>query len=55
MTGENIKGEYQLMQLLASLADMKKEYQKVLNALESVRQKGYGVVLFGNIPRYRIS
>ncbi len=44
MTGENIKGEYQLMQLLASLADMKKEYQKVLNALESVRQKGYGVV-----------
>ena len=44
MTGENIKGEYQLMQLLASLADMKKEYKKVLNALESVRQKGYGVV-----------
>lgn len=44
MTGENIKGEYQLMQLLSSLADMKKEYKKVLNALESVRQKGYGVV-----------
>lgn len=44
MTGENIKGEYQLMQLLSSLADMKKEYKKVLSALESVRQKGYGVV-----------
>ena len=44
MTGENITGEYQLMQLLASLAEMKKEYKKILNALESARQKGYGVV-----------
>ena len=44
MTGENVSGEYQLMQLLSSLADMKREYKKVLNALESVRQKGYGVV-----------
>ncbi len=44
MTGESIKGEYQLMQILSGLADMKKEYNKVLNALESVRQKGYGVV-----------
>ncbi|MCM1184142.1 MAG: stage IV sporulation protein A [Roseburia sp.] len=44
MTGEPIAGEYQLMQLLASLAEMKKEYKKILNALESARQKGYGVV-----------
>lgn len=44
MTGENITGEYQLMQLLMSLAEMKKEYSKVLNALDSVRHKGYGVV-----------
>lgn len=44
MTGENISGEYQLMQLLSSLAEMKKEYKKTLNALESVRNKGYGVV-----------
>ncbi len=44
ITGESIKGELRLMQLLSSLADMKKEYNKVLNALESVRQKGYGVV-----------
>lgn len=44
MTGEQITGEYQLMQLLQSLAEMKREYSKVLNALESVRQKGYGVV-----------
>ena len=44
LTGENITGEYQLMQLLQTLAEMKKEYSKVLNALASVRQKGYGVV-----------
>lgn len=44
ITGEQITGEYQLMQLLQTLAEMKKEYNKVLNALESVRQKGYGVV-----------
>lgn len=44
MTGESITGEYQLMQLLSSLAKMKKEYKKILNALESARQKGYGVV-----------
>lgn len=44
MTGETITGEYQLMQLLSSLAEMKKEYKKILNALESARQKGYGVV-----------
>ena len=39
MTGETINGEYQLMQLLMTLAEMKKEYSKVLSALESVRQK----------------
>ena len=36
MTGETINGEYQLMQLLMTLAEMKKEYSKVLSALESV-------------------
>ena len=41
---EKITGEYQLMQLLSSLAEMKQEYNKVLSAIESVRQKGYGVV-----------
>ena len=44
ITGEKITGEYQLMQLLSSLAEMKQEYNKVLSAIESVRQKGYGVV-----------
>ena len=31
MTGETINGEYQLMQLLMTLAEMKKEYSKVLS------------------------
>lgn len=44
LTGETITGEYQLLQLMQTLTNMKKEYQKVLSALESVRQKGYGVV-----------
>lgn len=44
LTGEEITGEYQLMQLLQTLSRMREEYRKVLNALESVRQKGYGVV-----------
>lgn len=44
ITEENITGEYQLMQLLKLLTEMKQEYKKVRNALESVRQKGYGVV-----------
>lgn len=44
LTGENITGEYQLIQLLTAMAKMKREYDKVRQALESVRQKGYGVV-----------
>jgi stage IV sporulation protein A len=44
MTGAQIEGEYQLISMLRELAKMKKEYVKVLSALESVRQRGYGVV-----------
>ncbi len=42
--GMPIDGEYQLMQTLHSLAKMKKEYDKVQNALSQVRLRGYGVV-----------
>lgn len=42
--GIPIEGEYQLMQTLSSLAQMKKEYEKVQNAMSQVRLKGYGVV-----------
>ncbi len=42
--GLPIGGEWQLMQTLSALAKMKKEYDKVQNALSQVRLRGYGVV-----------
>lgn len=39
-----IDGEYQMLMTLKQLASMKKEYEKVLEAMVSVRAKGYGVV-----------
>lgn len=44
MVGENIGNEYQLLAVLKEMSKMKKEYTKVLQAISSVRQKGYGVV-----------
>lgn len=45
MIGETIDSEYQLVQILKEMAEMKKEYTRVLAAMQSVRSKGYGVVL----------
>lgn len=45
LVGDNIHSEYQLLTILKDMAKMKKEYTKVLNAMESVRNKGYGVIL----------
>lgn len=45
MTGVPINSEYQLIHTLKELADMKAEYAKVENAMESVRGSGYGVVI----------
>lgn len=45
MTGVEISGEYQLISLIKELAKKKNEYEKVKEALNSVGQKGYGVVL----------
>lgn len=42
--GITIEDEYQLMQKLRNLASMKSEYDKVLNAMNQVRMRGYGVV-----------
>ncbi|MCI8371295.1 MAG: stage IV sporulation protein A [Lachnospiraceae bacterium] len=39
-----IEGEYQMLAILKQLSSMRKEYEKVLEAMESVRMKGYGVV-----------
>lgn len=44
VTGLPIEGEYQLMQTLARLAKLQKEYQKVQDAVSQVRLKGYGAV-----------
>ncbi len=44
MVGEPITDEYQLIGKLKEFSAMKKEYEKVLDAVNSVRAKGYGVV-----------
>ena len=45
MTGVDIEGEYQLIHILKEMSAMKNEYQKVQNAISSVRGCGYGVVV----------
>lgn len=42
--GSEIKNEYDLLHLLREYASMQSEYKKVLNAMDSVRHTGYGVV-----------
>lgn len=44
MVEEPIENEYQLLSSLKEMAKMKKEYAKVLHAIDAVRYKGYGVV-----------
>ena len=44
MLGQPMESEYDLMDYLAESAKMRNEYAKVEGAMNSVRQKGYGVV-----------
>ncbi len=44
LVGEKIGSEYQLLGVLKEMAEMKKEYARVLYAVDAVRSKGYGVV-----------
>ncbi len=44
MSGFEIGGEEQLMKLMTELSQMKKDYDKVADALASVRETGYGIV-----------
>ncbi len=44
MVGEEIADEYHLIQKLKEFSVMKREYSKVLAAVNTVRMKGYGVV-----------
>lgn len=43
-TGMDIDGEYKLISTIKVLAEAKREYDKVKNALEEVKHKGYGIV-----------
>lgn len=45
LTGVDIDGEYQLITMIRELAEVKKLYEKVSEAINSVQQKGYGVVV----------
>ncbi len=44
LAGVEIDGEYQLISMVRELAALKEEYEKARDALESVRQTGYGVI-----------
>lgn len=44
MIGDEILNEYHLLSVIKDLSQMKREYSKVMHAMESVRFKGYGVV-----------
>lgn len=44
LSGFDIDGEDKLMSLLAEMAQIKKEYDKISYALHEVQQKGYGIV-----------
>ena len=44
LTGTRMSGEYELVGTIKELAALKKEYEAVKDAMESVRMKGYGVV-----------
>ena len=44
ITGVEVQNEADLFSTISNLARIKKEYDKVANALEEVKQKGYGIV-----------
>lgn len=44
LAGVEIDGEYQLISMVRDLSALKEEYEKARDALESVRQTGYGVI-----------
>lgn len=45
LTGFDISGEEELIRLLRELSEMKKEYDKVKDALDEVKNRGYGIVM----------
>ncbi len=45
LTGMELQDEYDLMEQLKELSAMRRDYGKVIRAMDTVRQKGYGMVL----------
>ena len=45
LSGITIDGEYQLISLIRELCEQKREYEAVQDAMKSVRETGYGVIL----------
>jgi len=45
MTGIEMKDETELLEALSSLAETKKEYDKIASAIRDVRTRGYGIVM----------
>ena len=43
-SGDEIKDDYQLMSYIKSLAEAKREYGKIRDALKSAEETGYGIV-----------
>lgn len=44
LTGTQIQGQYELIGTMKELSALRKEYENVKDAMESVKMKGYGVV-----------
>lgn len=44
LTGTSIEGEYELIRTMKEMVALRKEYESVKDAMESVKMKGYGVV-----------
>ncbi len=44
MTGYSIEGEYQVLGLISKLAEIKREHDKIENALNQAKEIGYGLV-----------
>lgn len=44
LTGTSIEGEYELIRTMKEMSALRREYESVKDAMESVKMKGYGVV-----------
>lgn len=45
MTGTDIRSEYQLISIVKEMSQLKKEYEAVSDAMRSVKEHGYGVIV----------